>query len=215
MFCGYTRGTELSVPCRSTDLGCNNRCYVHCEYGLAIDRRLFNSHQDGTPTSQLHSLYMKEMGKLLDHAIECHGLPDNRSKTTHTGNGAYQGAFAFTLTKSPDDDLTELDMIKAVRKIMSQKSCPVKKYAWYLEYGDPELKLHPHIHGLYETESSGRIEAKHWKRSWKIWDEKHKLGRGFRGGYHRPVRSEEGYSDYIKKDKGLNESFGLEKESPA
>lgn len=123
----------------------------------------------------------------------------------HTGNGAPQGAFAFTLTKSPNDDLTEDDMVRAVRKVMNQNSCPVKRYAWYLEYGNKELKEHPHIHGMYETESGGVIEKKHWQRAWKIWDPAKKLGAGFRGGYHRPVRSEESYDEYIMKDGGLSE----------
>lgn len=144
------------------------------------------------------------------HAIDCHGMPDNRTNYTHSGNGAYQGQFAFTLTMSPNDGLTEFDMIKAVRKIMSQKSCPVKEYAWYLEYGDEETQAHPHIHGMYETTTQGRIEAKHFKRAWKIWDEKTKMGKGFRGGYHRPVRSSEHYTDYIKKDGGKSEHFTAE-----
>lgn len=150
----------------------------------------------------------KRQRKDQQHNHEFHGCP--LLKETHQGNGTYQGQFAFTLTKSPDDQLTEFDMIKAVRKVMSQKSCPVKKYAWYLEYGDEDLKTHPHIHGMYETETQGRIEAKHFKRAWPIWDEKTKMGRGFRGGYHRPVRSEEGYADYIKKDSGKTESYMIE-----
>lgn len=162
--------------------------------------------------SELNKLTPELIAKLWkrdeEHYVTNHGcIP---WKTTHTGNGAYQGTFAFTLTKSPMDDLTEFDMIKAVRKVMSQKSIPVSRYAWFLEYGDDEKKLHPHIHGLYETETQGRIEAKHFKRAWPIWDEKTKLGHGFRGGYHRPIRSEEGYKDYIKKDAGKNEWFNLE-----
>lgn len=131
----------------------------------------------------------------------------------HCGNGTYQGAFAFTLTKSPKDSLSVSDLIAAVKKIVSQKSCIVKKYAWFLEYkGTDEagLPAHPHIHGMYETVTGGRIEAKHFKRAWPIWEEKIKLGAGFRGGYHRPVRSEEAYSDYIAKDGGVGESDGLE-----
>jgi len=139
---------------------------------------------------------------------------------THTGNGVYQGAYAFTLTKSPKDDLTVHQMIKAVEKLMNQKSCPVKKFAWYLEHkptlDDPDA--HPHIHGMYETADGKRIESKHFKRAWPIWGEHAKdengklirLGAGFRGGYHRPVRSEEKYKDYIRKDGGKSDSFGLE-----
>lgn len=131
------------------------------------------------------------------------------------GNGAPTGAFAFTLTKSPTEALTIGDMLTAVRKIVSQKSCPVVRYAWYYEdkgrdeNGDA---IHPHIHGMYETATGGRIERKHFRRAWPIWgegDDKKRLGAGFVGGYHRPVRSEEAYSDYIKKDGGMGESFGL------
>lgn len=129
-------------------------------------------------------------------------------KNTHIGNGRPQGAFAFTITKSPTDPHTVEDMIKAARKITSQKSCPVKQYAWYYEdKGTAEgVPIHPHIHGMYETESGGRIEAKHFKRAWNLWDENKPMGAGFRGGYHRPVRSEEAYDEYIKKDGGLGEN---------
>lgn len=132
---------------------------------------------------------------------------------THVGNGKYQGCWAFTLTKSPKDPYSVGDMLTAVRKVMSQKSCPVKRYAWYYEdkgkdeWGAP---IHPHIHGMYETDNGGRIERKHFKRAWPIWDETKPMGAGFQGGYHRPVKAEEGYKDYIKKDCGMHESVGIE-----
>lgn len=148
---------------------------------------------------------MKHFDAMLEHAKSV------ARSHTHVGNGKPSGAFAFTLIKSPKDPLTVADMLKAVRKIMSQQSCPVKRYAWYYEdkgreeNGDP---IHPHIHGMYETVSGGRIEQKHFKRAWSIWSERpeDKIGDGFRGGYHRPVRSDEAYSDYIKKDGGMCES---------
>lgn len=124
----------------------------------------------------------------------------------HNGNGTYSGPFAFTLTKSPSDNLSVGDMLKAVDKVMTQKSCPVAQYSWYLEYkgvDEEGLPIHPHIHGMYETESQGRIEAKHFKRAWPIWKESVAQGAGFRGGYHRPVKAEESYKDYIKKDGGI------------
>lgn len=135
----------------------------------------------------------------------------NKGKV-RVGNGAPSGAFAFTLTKSPSDPFTVGDMLAAVRKLMAQKSCPVARYVWYLEdkgkdaNGEP---LHPHIHGMYETESLGRIEAKHFKRAWPLWDEKVRLGAGFKGGYHRPVKHDESYADYIKKDGGVSESKNI------
>ena len=145
----------------------------------------------------------------LDRWIE-HSKKHNRK--SHIGNGAPQGAFAFTITKSPKDDKTVGDMLVAVRKVMTQKSNPVIKYAWYYEdkgrddNGDP---IHPHIHGMYETETGGRIERKHWNRAWSLWNEKVPMGAGFKGGYHRPVKHEEKYEEYIKKDGGMSESNGL------
>ena len=138
------------------------------------------------------------------HEDKC---PKPKSKKSHEGNGAYNGPFAFTLTKSPKDPQTTHDMIKAVQKVMSQKSCPVIKYAWNLEYGDKNNLEHPHIHGIYLTKTGGRIEAKHFMRAWPLWDENDKHDAGFRGGYHRRVRHEECYQDYIAKDGGLGESY--------
>lgn len=152
--------------------------------------------------------------KVIEHLRVCKKGPFK--KGTRVGNGAPSGAFAFTLTKSPKDALSVGDMLTAVRKIMHQKSCPVVKYAWYYEekgrdeHGDP---IHPHIHGMYETESGGRIESKHFKRAWEIWDPSKPMGQGFKGGYHRPVRSDEGYSDYIKKDGGMSESYGMDEKT--
>lgn len=139
-----------------------------------------------------------DMKPLRNHIDTFH----KRISKSHVGNGAPQGQFAFTLTCSPSHNLSKDDMVKAVKKLMAQKSCPVKYYAWYLEYGDMEECTHWHIHGMYETETGGRIERKHFKRAWPIWgegDETKRLGLGFVGGYHRPVRDKEAYADYIKK----------------
>lgn len=154
-----------------------------------------------------------ELKCVMKKWVETHFDPVHRGKHKHhKGNGAPQGAFAFTLTMSPKDGYTQDEMITAVRKIMGQQSCPVKRYAWYLEYGDMEAKTHPHIHGMYETENGGRIERKHFRRAWPLWDESQRLGAGFRGGYHRPVRDGEAYSDYIAKGVdaiGIYDSAGL------
>lgn len=157
---------------------------------------------------------MRAIDAFAVHRKTCKFL--NPKKERH-GNGVPSGAFAFTLTKSPKDPHTIGDMLAAVRKVMRQKSCLVVKYAWYYEdkgrdeNGDA---IHPHIHGMYETATGGRIERKHFKRAWPIWDENVPIGQGFRGGYHRPVRSDERYTDYIKKDGNMGESFNLTDEQP-
>jgi len=153
------------------------------------------------------SLLMEQMltDAWLPHSKRCKVLNPGLKRE---GNGAPKGAFAFTLTKSPKDPLTVGDMLTAVRKVMAQKSCPVAQFAWYYEdkgrdeNGDP---IHPHIHGMYETHTLGRIEAKHWRRAWSVWNENKLMGAGFQGGYHRPVKSDEAYESYIKKDGGMSE----------
>lgn len=180
----------------------NGQCAGCCPFGKQMDIDLKDCISRDAGSAEFKKIVMK----WRQHGVEYHGFEP--LVTTHTGNGAPVGAFAFTLTMSPSDGLTEADMVSAVRKIMSQKSCPVVKYAWYLEYGEPETKSHPHIHGMYETAKGGVIEKKHWVRAWKIWDPSKKLGAGFRGGYHRPVRSEESYSQYIAKQNILGESQG-------
>lgn len=122
-------------------------------------------------------------------------------KYSHEGNGAPNGVFAGTLTKAPDWKETEEDMIRAMHKIMEQKTCPVEKYAWYVEHTENGL---PHIHFIYKTITGGRIHQKVFKRYWKQWDEKRKLGRGHQGGYHKLAESETAYLEYIEKDGGIH-----------
>lgn len=151
---------------------------------------------------------MEPSWNLIKH-LEKRSCGTWKKSSTHVGNGTYNGPFAFTLTKAPADALTVGDMLTAVRKVMKQKSNPVVKYAWYYEdkgRDDNGDAIHPHIHGMYETLSGGRIETKHWKRAWSIWNPEKPLGVGFRGGYHRPIKHGEAYDKYIKKDGGMGES---------
>lgn len=122
-------------------------------------------------------------------------------KPSHKGNGKHNGIFAGTLTISTDEasEASEEQMCDAIKKIMTQKTVEVKRYAWYLERTKNDI---PHIHFIYETITGGRIHAKIFKRYWKIWDESVKCGKGHRGGYHKAVESETAYNEYIKKDGG-------------
>lgn len=188
----------------SQNLACDGKCPQHCDWIQQWHKRCVELHGSRFPSWKIDQQYEHMMRLMEDHVVEVHNCPDNRCKKT--ANGKYKGPFAFTLTMSPSDGLTEEQMMFAVRKIMEQKSQPVKKFAWYLEYKDEETKRHPHIHGMYETETGRRIEKKHWQRQWKIWDESIPLGAGFRGGYHRPVRSDEAYNQYIAKQCGQGDS---------
>lgn len=188
-------------PCKRTEnLNPQGLCTWHCPKCREQDFDLLR-------TVDRPALFYKQNALIDKHRVECHGYINHK---THTGNGTHLGAWAFTMTYSPvQDALKEEDLLKAVNKVMNQKSIPVKSFCWYLEYGDPETKGHPHIHGMYETANGGRIEAKHFKRAWPIWNEKQRQGFGFRGGYHRPVRDSENYSVYIAKCDGVHEKYNL------
>lgn len=128
-----------------------------------------------------------------------------RTKKAHVGNGTHRGLWAGTLTMPPEHASAD-DMIKAIRKLMVQRSCPVKRYAWYMEYTAAGT---PHVHFIYETDTGGRIEAKHFKRAWPLWNEKLAVGNGHQGGYHKQVYDVEAYKAYISKDGGLSDSSGF------
>lgn len=142
----------------------------------------------------------RKFEKLLKDMLQGHD-PDTHQtvpkKKHHTGNSKPKGIFAGTFNMSPDDPYNEKDMIEAVRKLMRQKTNPVKRYAWYLEYTENGL---PHIHFIYETESGGRIIEQTFKRCWPIWNSESACGRGHRGGYHKHCADEEAYLKYIEKD---------------
>lgn len=183
-----------------SELARNGTCisFQCCKTCCEIDRAMVaNAYND----QKLRLLWIEED----KHMRAEHGRVS--LKKSHSGNGKHNGCFAFTLTSSPTDGLSVDDLLIAVEKLMNQKSSPVKRYAWYLEY--KENNTHPHIHGIYETESGGRIEAKIFKRCWKVWDEKYALGQGHRGGYHRPVNNLGDYGTYIAKDSGPHRSKGF------
>lgn len=128
-----------------------------------------------------------------------HELP----KGHHKGNGKPKGIFAGTLTMSPKWETNEEEMVTAIKKLMRQKTCPVKRYVWYLEYTQDNV---PHIHFIYETDTGGRITQQTFKRQWKYWDESTPCGGGHVGGYHKHCAKEDDYLEYISKDKGRHEN---------
>lgn len=149
----------------------------------------------------------QQWNKLFDDATKkwLKTCPMKHASTSHKGNGAPKGLFAGTLTMSPEWGKTEEDIVSAMQKIFSQKTCPVKNYAWYLEATENGT---PHIHFIYETESGGRIHQKVFKRYWE-WDESIKCGKGHKGGYHSSVKSEIAYQEYIAKDSGRHDVKGF------
>lgn len=109
--------------------------------------------------------------------------------------------FAFTLTMPPDYVCVK-PIEESARLILTNglTNKPYEKatdWAYVLEHTD---KGTPHIHGVYRTASGRRISSKYFKRYWPLWDEKVKLGHGFKGGYHSPARHAESYAAYLEKE---------------
>lgn len=154
-----------------------------------------------------HHLTPAEFDKLYSKATieRDKTCPKRHKSTSHKGNGAHMGLYAGTLTMSPEWGKTEDDIVHAIEKIVSQKTCPVDKYVWYLEHTENGT---PHIHFIYECESKGRIHQKVFKRYWE-WDESVKIGHGHKGGYHKPVKSEIAYQEYISKGEGRHGMKGF------
>jgi len=182
-----------------------------CFVEVPPDIKYYESGEDRSNCCIDWLMYLRT-ASLLDQTKYCDDffkhIRSHDEKPVKVGNGLYQGAFAFTLNKSDKDPFTVGDMLIAVRKVMAQKSQPVKQYAWYYEDKGRDANgdaINPHIHGMYETLDGKKIESKHFKRAWDIWNPKVPLGSGFRGGYHRPVKHDEAYSQYIKKDGGMSE----------
>ena len=92
----------------------------------------------------------------------------------HQGNGRHNGSFAGTLTMSWDWNENEDTMVEAIKSILYQDTCPVKKFRWNLEYCKDGK---PHIHFIYETKTGGRIHRRIFKRYWTYWSEKRRYGR--------------------------------------
>lgn len=83
---------------------------MNCTY---CDNYAASGSPDGVRRPSLLSYDYMQLQRWIEHA-KIH-------YKSGKGNGKPQGAFAFTLTKSPTDDLTVEDMVHAVRKLMSQK----------------------------------------------------------------------------------------------
>jgi len=176
------------------DDGTEIRTYhcIHCQEFLRREKEMILLYPFGTPG-------FEKVWRMLYDFLYTNCEKFKVCKRPRIGNQHPKGAFAGTLTLSSKDPYNEEDMIHAIKKIFSQKTSPVKRYVWYLEY---QKSGAPHIHFIYETVSGGRILRQVFSRYWKIWDEDYKMGDGFRGGYHKPVAHEDEYLDYIKKCNG-------------
>lgn len=109
--------------------------------------------------------------------------------------------YAFTLTMPPDytpkKPIEEAARLILEHGLVSGTKEKATEWAFVKEHTEQGT---PHIYGVYKTESGKRIEQKYFKRYWELWDEKIKLGHGFKGGYHQKARHNESYKAYMEKE---------------
>lgn len=135
--------------------------------------------------------YFSKLGYFCEHWREAAAWEDRQKEV--------EKPWAFTLTTSVKEKSEwpqiEEEMKFAADRILNQRTSPVKEGIAFLEYQESGA---PHIHGFYTCDKPGaRIFAKVFKRQWPLWDEKIRLGKGHKGGYHAKVDDVSAYKEYI------------------
>jgi len=117
------------------------------------------------------------------------------------GNNQHQlGPREFTFTYTDEWYENDTDAQTAMR-------CAVEKLTRY--YKDEIIEFHAvgeytragraHVHCWYHLTGGRKITDKNFKRAWKHWDPKRKLGKGFQGGHHETVNRASDFAGYTEK----------------
>jgi hypothetical protein len=117
---------------------------------------------------------------------------------THAGHEL--GAREFTLTYSPKwmtDIEAKAAMEKAINRLIGYYENEIVELRAIGEVGSNGLS---HIHCFYQLIGGLKITDKNFKRAWKFWNPKKKLGSGFEGGHHATVRHAADFRGYIDKE---------------
>jgi len=110
------------------------------------------------------------------------------------------GAREFTLTYSPkwmDDAAARNEMTRAINKLLKYYSEDIIQLRAVGEVGANGLS---HVHCFFKLKEGVKITDKNFKRAWKYWNPKKKIGRGFEGGHHATIKEESDFLGYIDKD---------------
>lgn len=111
------------------------------------------------------------------------------------------GSREFTLTYSPkwmDDETARNTMKTAIQRLLKYYDGDILNLRAIGEVGTNGLS---HIHCFYKLRKGLKITDKNFKRAYKYWNPKKKLGfSGHEGGHHANVKSESDFLGYIDKD---------------
>lgn len=140
-----------------------------------------------------HDILCKSI-RFLEEAIAA-----KRAKPkSHAGHEL--GSREFTLTYSPkwcSDEEARQEMSRAIDKLCKYYKDDIIELRAVGEVGSNGLS---HIHCFYKLQGGLKITDKNFKRAWKYWNPKKKIGHGFEGGHHATVKEESDFRGYIDKD---------------
>lgn len=124
-----------------------------------------------------------------------------RHKNAAGENQHQLGPREFTFTYSPEWYEDDTDAQNAMR-------CAVEKLTRY--YRNEIIEFHAvgeftrdgraHVHGMYHLDGGRKITDKNFKRAWKHWNPKRKLGKGFEGGHHQTINRTADFLGYMEKN---------------
>jgi len=132
----------------------------------------------------------------LERLIRARATLEKQSKHAHHELGARE----FTLTYSPkwmEDAEARVEMEKAIEKLCRYYRDEIIELRAVGEVGSNGLA---HVHCFYKLDGGKKMTDKNFKRAWKYWNPKKKIGRGFEGGHHANVKEESDFRGYIDKD---------------
>jgi hypothetical protein len=143
------------------------------------------------------AIWFREVQAELDAAAE---RRRQQKLERHTKTRYELGAREFTLTYSPKwctDEEAKEGMITAINRLCGYYADEIVKLRAVGEVGSNGLS---HIHCYYKLQKGLKITDKNFKRAWKHWNPKKKLGWGFEGGHHASVKNEADFLGYIDKE---------------
>jgi len=117
------------------------------------------------------------------------------------GNNQHQlGPREFTFTYTDSWFENDGEAQEAMR-------CAIEKLTRY--YKDEIIEFHAigeytragrsHVHGWYNLTGGRKITDKNFKRAWRYWNPKRKLGKGFEGGHHQTISRVSDFHGYTEK----------------
>jgi len=188
--------TGQPCPCRMVRNICtfydlpNLRSHIHeAESGVHDDNPKYRD------------MIMAAYWRYIEHEhMKQQGILKQQKKTRKRHAGHELGAREFTLTYSPQwctDEQARTLMTTAVDKLMIYTK---KELVEFYAVGEVTKQGLSHIHGYYLLDKGLKITDKQFKRAYKYWNPKQKLGkRGFAGGHHELVERDSDFLSYIDK----------------